>query len=151
MRKSPEKRLGAKKGTADPRLLHAGRGRRLGGGRAQLPNAHGLPDHAEDRPAGLRGPGAAPCGPAPRLGPADHRGAGRFTGQQGTQGPGGSCVGQPGREPARPGVIPQQGAATADAGHLQVAPEPGYERDGPLDGNRPGQGLPARPPAYLRT
>ena len=65
--------------------------------------------------------------------PPDHRGAGRLPGQQGTQGPRGPCAGRPGREPARPGVIPQQGPATADAGHLQVAPEPGYERDGPRE------------------
>ena len=55
-------------------------------------------------------------------------------GQQGPQGPRGTCAGRPGREPARPGVIPQQGPSTADAGHVEMAPEPGYERNGPRGG-----------------
>ena len=66
-------------------------------------------------------------GPALGPGPADHRGADRLAGEQGAQGAGGPGAGRLSREPARPGVIPQQGSSTADAGHVKMAPEPGQD------------------------
>ena len=89
-----------------------------GGRRAQLPDSHVLPYHAQDRSQDVGGPGVAACGSALRLGPADHRGAGRLAGQQGPEGEGDPCAARPGRESARPCVFPQQGPSPADDGHF---------------------------------
>lgn len=98
-----------------------------GGRRAQLPDSHVLPYHAQDRSQDVGGPGVAACGSALRLGPADHHGAGRLAGQQGPEGEGDPCAARSGRESARPCVFPQQGPSPADDGHFGPADRPGDE------------------------
>ena len=57
------RRLDGAQAPEAPRLLHRRGSRRPGRRRPLLPDPHGIPDHAEDRLEGLRGPGSAARGP----------------------------------------------------------------------------------------